>query len=237
MAARVSSTGRQCEHVNAETGEQCKAWATRATFDDEEGPRCRVHALAADPKALSREMSRMAKAGGVKRRGDVEPSPRAEIDPSLTFRDVARVCREALSATFEHNGQPDLGARLAACAVLLLAFPRYTRPTVAEAQRLLAEIVPATAHDEERLGVEEAFRALRAEWWALPAWHPVRGLVARELPRELVPPWEDYSTVVRREAPKDIAPSEAKARIVRLNDGDVALRHEGQLPRLLETVG
>jgi hypothetical protein len=196
--ARARGQGRKCEHV-FEDGRQCGSWALKATYADEDGtPLCRVHSIAAEgPEALSLAMSRMARAGGVKRRREVEPAARSDIDPNLTLADVLEVVRPMLSATFEHNGQPDLGARGLAALIVVTSFPRYLRDTPERVRELLAEVLPPEV-DAGQLETDAIFKAARDEWWALPAYHPLHGLVARELPRSLVPPWLDYTTVVRR---------------------------------------
>jgi len=161
---------------------------------------------------------------------DVEPKPTADLDPGLTLADVLKVVRPALTATFDHDGSPDHGARLLGCFVLVSAFPRYLRETPERVRELLEQVVPESVFDPERMGAEEVFRAARAEFWSLPGWHPIRGVFRRELPRALVAPWEDYSTVVRREAPA--LPDESKIR--RLEGGRALLGREGQVPLLLE---
>lgn len=223
---------RQCEEILSD-GRQCSAWAMRSTFEglEDPQPRCRIHSMS--DEEVSRAASRAARANVAKRRGDSEPAARASVDPGLRFQDVAEVIRPALSEVFDHNGRPDWSCRLAACAVLLLAFPRYTRTTVSEAQQLLAEVLPDSVYDPERMEVEKAFAALRAEYWRLPAWHPVRGLVARELPRDLVPPWLDYAKIVRAEKPEDVPLAEARKLVLELPEGQVAWKRPGTFPVLI----
>lgn len=223
--------GVKCGFVRDE-GSQCGAWARRDTIDSDEGPRCVLHQ--GDAAARSARARRAALASSQKRHANIRPLEQAELVTPLSLGDLYKVVSEALVATTE-LGTPDHSARLAAVAVIVLAAPRHYRQTPEDVRELLRRFLPKeTALDPDRINVEETFRRLRAEWWSLPRWHPVRGLVARDLPRRFVLPWEDYTDVVKAEAPRDVPP--AQADVLHLPDGQVALRRPGEVLRVLESV-
>jgi hypothetical protein len=217
--------GRRCTFERPD-GTVCRAWAVK----DSEPALCFLHQ--GDAEERRARARKAANASAYVRRGRTEPLPQSDLHTGLTIADLYKPLSEALVATNE-IGHPDWSARLAACAVLVLAAPRHYRRTPEDAKRLLAAMLPREAGvDAKQLNVERAFKALREEWWSLPAVHPVRGLVARDLPRQFVPPWQDYSDVVKAEAPKNVPLAEAN--VFRLPDGTLALRRPGQLPLALE---
>lgn len=220
--------GVKCEYTYPDdhptkAGEQCNAWATKASLEGEDGPRCYLHSKTAEQRQA--HARKAAKASAAHRHGRAAPLPQSDIRTGVSLGQLYATLSEALTATNE-LGHPDWSARLAACAVLVLAEPNYFRQTPEEAQALLARMIPANAAiDPDRVHVQEAFRRLRAEWWSLPAYHPIRGLVARPLPRRFVLPFEDYTTVVRNEEPKDVPLEEVEH--LKMPSGKVAIRHDG----------
>lgn len=156
---------------------------------------------------------------------------KSDLKPDITLGELMAVVRPALSAVNE-LGQPDWSARLCAVAVLLLGFPRYLRASPEHVRELLERVLPKDVPiDKDRIAVESYYRALRREWWSLPAHSKLRGLVPRELPRNFVEPWRDYSDVLKAEMP-----TEYKGETFSLPDGQTALRRPGQLPVVLEEV-
>jgi hypothetical protein len=226
---RAQGHGRKCS-FELENGATCQAWALR----ESQPPLCRAHALSPEERsAMARQMARKS---AVVRRGDTEARPSSDLDPGISLREVLQVLRPMLTATFSHDRSPDYGSRGLAALVLVTSFPRFYRSSPSEMRRLLEEVLPADVQETspELLEAERVFRLARAEWWALPAWHPIRGLVPRPLPRSLVPPWQAYQLVVRAEAPRDVPPEEAP--VVHFPDGRVALKRGSELPVVLEEV-
>jgi hypothetical protein len=232
MSRRARGMGRQCEHVNPETGEQCRAWGLHSTFEDQDGPRCRIHALT--PDELSREASRMARANAALRRAEVEATPRSGLDPGISLAGVLEVIRPALTATLP-AGEADWSARLAAAGTLLAGFARYYRETPEKVNELLREAIPEEAYDE-RMNASRVYLNMRAEWDKLDGlrWSDLTGLYVKPYPAWMIGPHEEAAKV-QQSRPKPISPARAEARIIRLPDGEVAIRRDGQLPRLLET--
>jgi hypothetical protein len=228
-----AATGRgvRCTFVRKDQS-VCRAWATKASIDSEEGARCYLHLGTAEER--SARARKAANASGYARRAREEPLPQSDLRTGISFLDLYKTLGEALVAVNELGGA-DWSARLAACAVLVLAAPRHYRTTPEEAQQLLARMLPKEVPDPERLKVEAAFKALRAEYWSLPLPHPIRGLVARDTPRQLIAPWEDLTTVERLEKPKDVPLNEADT--FTLPNGQVALKRDGAIPVVLDEVG
>lgn len=226
--SRARGHGRKCSFELA-NGSMCQAWALRAS----DPPLCRAHSMT--PEERSSEGRRMAHLSGIRRRGDTEARPLADLRPDITLREVLDVVRPCLTATHV-TGEPDISSRLAGCAVVLLAFPSYLRDSPEKCRELLARALPEElVPDPERVRAEATFASLRKEWFSLPAWHPIRGLVPRPLPREFVPPWQQYHLVVRAEAPREVPPEEAP--VVHFPDGRVALkRGPNELPVMLKEV-
>jgi hypothetical protein len=232
---RVRGLGRQCGHVNPETGEQCKAWALRATFEDRDEddalPLCRVHHVleSEGEEGLSRAMSRMAKRGGVVRRGETEASPRLSgLDPELRFADVAPILHEALTARHEYTHEIDHNARLAAIGTLLSAWPKYLRTSPVECKQLLPDAIPEEILTPEMLDVERSYRELRASWDELDGlrWSKLKGLYMKPYPAWMIAPWENADRI-QRSRPK------SSADVLHLPNDDVAVKRPGKLPALI----
>lgn len=151
---------------------------------------------------------------------------------------VLKVVGEALQAV-DQLGFPAWNVRLAACQTLLSGFARYYRRTPEEVEALLRQVIPPSVFDEDRMKAEEVYKAARGEYWRIPAWHPVRGLYVRALPRSLVAPWESYERVVKVEAPKSKELEKLEHRLKRTSDDEyhrprAILEHPSAGPLLLE---
>jgi hypothetical protein len=222
---------RRCQGVRKD-GSPCRKWAVPTS----EEPLCAQHLMGEE------EWLEQARRGGrgraAQRREEAGIRPSVGLAPSVTLADVLRVCVPALEATFEHDGSPDWGARLAAAGTILAAFPKYLRSTPAEVRTLLAEVLPdeVYSHPEarHRLNGHSVYSAMRREWDRLPSWSPVRGLCVKPYPSHMIAPWEDPAEV-QKERPADVPPEEAP--VMHLPDGGIALERDGELPVLLRDGG
>ena len=179
------------------TGDRCRKPAMR----DDSGV-CWIHALSVEErKEHSRKMS---KARQHKQRVESDASEsRIGIVPGVSLDQILRACTQALGATFDHDGSPDHGARLTACAILLHVFPRSLRTTPEQASALLHQLLGDTKH--EALADTEArarLKAQRAEWFELSRRvSPLCELYVEELPSWMLGPGEKLTDVLREEAP------------------------------------
>lgn len=218
--------GRKCTYVR-ENGEVCTAWALKDSPEGEE--LCRVHRAMRDG-TWSDTASKMARRQAAKRKDAVDAAPSAGLNPGVSFADVASVCADALQAT-DVLGYPDYSVRLTACAVLLSGFSRWMRREPEQVEELLCQLIPPTEFEVERMKAQEVYTAARREYDKVPAWHPLRGIVARPYPSAYVAPWEDPREVAK-EAPADISPTDP--RVLPLSNGRVAMRQERRFPVMLE---
>jgi len=179
------------------TGDRCRKRAMR----DGSGL-CWTHSLTEEER--KEHGRKMRKARAHKARVATEASEnRLGITPDVTLDQILRVCTQALGAKFEHDGSPDHGARLTACAVLLNVFPRTLRATPEAARSLLHALLDGTRH--EALADRETsdqFKALRREWYEVRTRCTDLGeLYIEPVPAWMIPPGETRADVMRREAP------------------------------------
>jgi hypothetical protein len=190
---------RRCEAVTKK-GAQCQAYAVR----DSDPPRCLVHSL--DTQQVAERMRKAAKANALKRRTRseiAEHRPLSGFRDGVTLQDVIDTCRPALTATFEHDGSPDWGARLLACLVLVQTFPRDLRATPNDVRRALDDALPAGIHatlaDPDPL---DLYRNGRREWIEKRMrYSRITGLYVEEIPSLLVGPGENRAQIIRAEVP------------------------------------
>lgn len=204
-------------------GKPCQAYAIRGN----DPPRCSLHSLSAEERS-----DRARKAGRARqaiRRSQAEPKPRLGLSPTVSLEDILRACAPALEATFEHNGEPDWGARLAAAGTLVLSFPRGLRDSPEHVQELLGQILPEHVIEQsgmrERLG--KVYYEMRREWDKLKIRHnPLTGLYIEEYPAAYIAPWEDRRTVLAsRQTPQ--------GNLRRTENGSLLLERQGQPPLLV----
>jgi hypothetical protein len=215
---------KKCEALK-EDGARCGAWALR----ESDPPRCRIHSLT--PEELSAQATKAAKKSAFVRRSTAEPTMSTGLAPTVTLADVLRVCAPALEATFDHNGQPDWTARLAAAGTVLVSFPRQLRDTPEKVKELLESFLPSTVQKQqgmkERLTEANVYRAMREEWNHLRVrYHPVTGLFSEPYPEHLIGPSED-AKAVRAAQPKP------EGELVHLPDGTTLLYRDGDLPQVV----
>lgn len=223
---RADGYTRRCAALNVR-GEPCGASALR----DSEPPVCSAHA---DPKAHREKARRGGKRSGARRRAQAEPRPSLKTAPGVSLQDVLRVCGEALTATFEHDGSPDWSARLAAAGTLLLAFPGYRSRSPEEVRALLEDSLPEQIKGQrgwnEQVHPDAVYAALRREWDALQfRADPVARLYrVAQYPPHLIAPWEDARKVQRTRPgarPLDELPQ--------LPDGSYALPRPDDVPLIV----
>ena len=222
----------RCEYVFPDDPERvCGARPLKATLDSETGPRCRVHDKM-ERGEWSQEAKRMAHRNVAKRRAGVDPAPRADIEPGLSFGDLMRIVAPALEAKFP-NGSPDWSARLCASGVIIASFPRYLRSSVKDVNALLREVLPERVYSSEHHEADQVYVAMRAEWDRLSGlgWHELQGVVVRRYPAYMIAPWET-ARAIQAQRPAAIPPTDP--RVLRLPHGRVALKGQGSLPVLLE---
>jgi len=198
---------RRCSAVNAK-GKQCGSHAVR---DGSEPPLCWYHKLTPEERLEQSKRGGQSRAAQRQEAHELkEHKPRADFHPGITLSKVLEVCAPAMVSVIEATGEPDWSARLAAAGVVLMTFPRYLRSTPEDVRELLERALPEQVIEQpgmrERLEAETVYRALRAEWFSMPRYSPIRGLYARPLPKHLVAPWESYEAVVAAETPADIPP-------------------------------
>jgi len=230
MSRRPRGLGRHCEHVSEETGEQCKAWAMKATYEDERGPRCRLHSMS--PEEVSAAARHAARKSAVVRHADTEAATRLSgLDPGVTLGQLMPILREALTARLE-TGERDWNAALSACGTLLAGWPRFLRSSPEECRELLRRAIPPEILSDELLDTRRVYRELRVCWDDLDGlrWSGLRGLYVAEYPAWMVAPWED-ARAIQKSRPADVPPDRAPVR--QLPDGRPALLREGELPFLL----
>lgn len=198
------STGRKADHVTRHCGatnakgEPCKAWALR----ESDPPRCARHAMTDDE--LRAHLAKAGRARQHKRRVQSDASEsRSGITPGVSLDQILQVCIPALGATYEFTGEPDWGARLTACAVLLAVFPRSLRTTPEDARARLHALLDGTEHEElaERDPLDH-YRAMRREWFDTRArFDKFKGLYVEDVPPLLLGPGETRSQVMKTESP------------------------------------
>jgi hypothetical protein len=170
-------------------------------------PRCLTHSRS--PEELTEHLKRMGKARQQQRRVQADASERTSaLAEGASLEDVLRVCTQGLKATFhapgsDIHGTPDIGARLAAAALLLQVFPKSLRSTPADAAAILRDLASATEHKGlVKVNPSDAYRSLRSEWFDVCArYSEVRGLYAAEVPLFMIGPGESRAEVIRNEAP------------------------------------
>jgi hypothetical protein len=126
------------------------------------------------------------------------------VTPGVTLADILKACVPALDATFPHDGSPDYGARLSACAILLSCFGRTLRNTPEDTIAIMRAIFTGTKH-EALIEVDptEPFRALRAEWYQTRVQVDSLGTIFIEaLPHWTIGPGESRSQIEKNE-PQD----------------------------------
>jgi hypothetical protein len=186
-----------------------------------------LHSLT--PEQRSEGARKAATVSAFVRKSKAEPRASVGVSPTVSLLDVLAVCLPALSATFEHTGEPDWSARLAAAGTLLAAFPRYLRDTPEGVRELLETILPERLRDElgEQLEPDSVYSAMRAEWDELRVrHHPVTGLYVEAYPNHLIAPYESTAKI-QASRPKP------EGRVERV-DGRLVLHRPGKLPQFLE---
>ena len=225
MAAK-RRPGVHCQEI-LEDGKRCKGWALRSTWEDlpeeQVRPRCRTHAMAPEERV---EMARsMASKSAVVRRGNVEARPRSDLHPGISLAEVLAVIAPALEAADSWTGEALWPVRLAACGVLLSAFPSQYRESPERVNQLLEQLVPDRVLDRERMKAEAVFEALRAEWDAVKGlrWSKLVGLYIRRYPPYYIAPFENVREIQGRRPKLD-----PNAPVRPLPDGGVYLEREGE---------
>lgn len=212
----------RCSAVR-EDGDPCRAYALVSTYDSEEGPRCRTHAMTAEQR--SRMASRMGNKRALQRRSETEAKPRSDLQPHITLEEVLQVVAPALTAEDHWTGEALWGVRLAAAGTLLAAFPRYYRETPEKVNQLLRQLLPEHVYDSERMKAEKVFASLRASWLQLEGlrWSNIQGLYTKPFPSWCLEPWLSDREVreLQRSRPAPVAPDRAPVR--HLPGGIVAL--------------
>jgi hypothetical protein len=139
-------------------------------------------------------MRKAGKANALKRRSQseiAEHRPLSGFRDGVTLQDVIDTCRPALSATFEHDGSPDYGARLLACLVLVHTFPRDLRATPEHIRLALEEALPSKHAKLAEIDPLDLYRSARQEWWDKRLrYSRITGLYYEELPSLLIGPTE-----------------------------------------------
>jgi len=216
----------QCSVIK-ESGEQCKCFALVDSYDDLDGPKCRVHAMTLEERKA--ESKKMAARSAVRRHGDIRSAPRLSgLGEAVTLAEVLSVVRDALEATFPITHEADWGTRLAACGTLLSAFPRDMRRTRDEVRDLLRAVVPDEVRTAEMEDAARVYKELRAKWDSVDGvrWSDLKGLYVLPYPEWSIGVFENrYQLQGKRRRPK--------GKVKHGLDGSVSLEREGQFPLLV----
>jgi hypothetical protein len=151
-------SARRCSSTETERG-VCNAYA----LADSDPPLCAYHSMSEAERQAWKVKGGKARVQKQRLRADQEERL-SGIAFGVSTEQILKVCKEALDAKLI-TGEPDWGARLSACAILLQVFPKSLRTTVEEAKEILDELFTGTRHAalKER-AVREHFKAMRAEW-------------------------------------------------------------------------
>jgi hypothetical protein len=123
------------------------------------------------------------------------------VTPGVTLQQILDVCTEALDATFSHDGSPDWGARLSACAVLLATFPRSLRREPELTKEIIRSVLAGTRHEAlADVDPREPFRKLRKEWYEVATRVDSLGRIYIEpIPEWAIGPGETRSEIAKTE--------------------------------------